>query len=251
MREMGLFNESESILCANMIKVLQEEFLSQYKNGLYGFIQRNLTYASNHLEGSTLTKDQTSLLFDTQTLTFDGDVIRSKDVEEAQGHFLAFNHLIKTIDDTLSVEMIKAFHYCLKAGVFYDRLNGNAVGEFKTRPNIAGDTQTCLPAEVPDAMNILLEWYSSEPKTLQTIVEFHSRFEKIHPFQDGNGRVGRLIIFRECLKNDTCPVIIEEVDRLKYIKALKSSQQGDNTALVEMFKGYQNRWREQYLYFLK
>lgn len=122
-------------------------------------------------------------LFDTKTLALDDCLYRIKDVEEAQRHFLAFNHLIKTMYSELSEEM-KSFHYCLKAGVFEDRVNGYRIGEYKDRPNIAGDIETSLPQDVPKDVRELLTWYSEQKITVAALAEFHARFEKIHPFQD-------------------------------------------------------------------
>ena len=136
MKNLNIFNSDDIQICSKLRNALNDEFTMQYKNGIYGYIQRRMTYSSNHIEGSTLTEDQTSLIFDTKTLDANGFVVRMKDVEEAQGHFLAFNHLIKTIDGALTEDIIKAFHYCLKAGVFEDRLNGYAIGEYKKRANI-------------------------------------------------------------------------------------------------------------------
>ena len=240
---------NDALLCSKLRKTLSDEFTIQYKNGIYGYIQRRMTYSSNHIEGSTLTEDQTGLIFDTKTLDANGSVVRMKDVEEAQGHFLAFNHLIKTIDDALTEDIIKAFHYCLKAGVFEDRLNGYAIGEYKKRANIAGDTETALPKEVPIMMKNLLEEYSKDEVNLRTLAIFHAKFEKIHPFQDGNGRVGRLILFREALHNDICPFIISDTARIEYINAIKMAQGGDETQLLTLFQREQDKFRDKLSYF--
>lgn len=250
MENMNVF-DSDDILCKNIKKALIEEFRVQDKNGIYGYIQRHLTYSSNHLEGSTLTKDQTACLFDTKTLVPNDAVYRVKDVEEAQGHFLAFNHLIKTIDDELSETLIKAFHYCLKAGVSEDRVNGYAIGDYKQKVNIAGDTETSLPENVAGDMQELLAWYYKPEKSVATLAEFHTRFEKIHPFQDGNGRVGRLILFRESLLNNMCPIIIEDVQILSYIRSLKAAQNGNNEDLINLFMENQVKTRPRLQYFFK
>lgn len=250
MENMNVF-ASDNTLCKKIKETLTEEFRVQDKNGIYGYIQRHLTYSSNHLEGSTLTEDQTACLFDTKTLVPDNVIYRVKDVEEAQGHFLAFNHLIKTIDDELSETLIKALHYCLKAGVFEDRANGYAIGDYKQKINIAGDTETSLPENVAGDMRELLAWYYKQEKTVAVLAEFHARFEKIHPFQDGNGRVGRLILFRESLLNDTCPIIIEDIQRLKYIRSLKAAQNGNNEDLINLFAENQIEIRHKFEYFFK
>lgn len=250
MEKMGVFDRENAVICSKIKEMLKEEFAKQYKNGLYGYIQTKLCYDSNHLEGSALTQDQTSLLFDTQTLQFDGTLIRSKDIEEAQGHFLAFNHLIKTIDEPLSESIIKAFHYCLKSGVFEDRANNYAIGEYKTRPNVIGTTTTCLPKEVPEAMKSLLVQYNSKLKiALEDIIDFHGEFERIHPFQDGNGRVGRLIMFRECLYHNVVPFIIKQEDRVAYVKGIIATQEGDLNPLLMLFQSYQGDFEKMYRYF--
>lgn len=236
MKKLNMFDSDDIQMCSRLRNALNEEFTIQYKKGIYGYIQRKMTYSSNHIEGSTLTEDQTGLIFDTKTLDANGSTIRIKDVEEAQGHFLAFNHLVKTIDDVLTEDVIKAFHYCLKAGVFEDRLNGYAIGEYKKRANIAGDTETALPKDVPIMMKNLLEEYSKGEVDLRALAIFHAKFEKIHPFQDGNGRVGRLILFREALHNDICPFIISDTARVEYINAIKLAQGGDETQLLVLFQ---------------
>ena len=248
MNILGSDNDTE--LCKKLKERLVHEFSIQDKNGVYGYVQKTMTYNSNHVEGSTLTQDQTSLLFDTRTLDKENAPLRVKDVEEAQGHFLAFNHLLKTIDDPLTEDLIKAFHYCLKAGVFEDRLNGNAIGEYKTRANIAGDTETTLPKDVPGAISKLLQDYNKSEKSLEKLAVFHASFEKIHPFQDGNGRVGRLLLFREALVNNICPIIINGEDRLQYIRSIKAAQVGNSEQLVQLFERSQDAFRGKLLYFL-
>lgn len=249
MKNLNMFDSDDIQMCSRLRNALNEEFTIQYKNGIYGYIQRRMTYSSNHIEGSILTEDQTSLIFDTKTLDVNGSVVRVRDVEEAQGHFLAFNHLIKTIDDVLTEDIIKAFHYCLKAGVFEDRLNGYAIGEYKKRANIVGDTETALPKDVPIMMKNLLEEYSKSEVNLRTLAIFHAKFEKIHPFQDGNGRVGRLILFREALHNGICPFIISDTARIEYINAIKKAQSGDETQLLSLFQREQDKFRDKLSYF--
>lgn len=249
MKNLNIFNSDDIQICSKLRNVLNDEFTMQYKNGIYGYIQRRMTYSSNHIEGSTLTEDQISLIFDAKTLDANGFVVRMKDVEEAQGHFLAFNHLIKTIDDALTEDIIKAFHYCLKAGVFEDRLNGYAIGEYKKRANIVGDTETAFPKDVPTIMKNLLEEYSKGKIDLRALAIFHAKFEKIHPFQDGNGRVGRLILFREALHNDICPFIISETARIEYVNAIKMVQSGDETQLLALFQREQDKFRDKLSYF--
>lgn len=249
MKNLDMFNSDDIQICSQLRNALNEEFTIQYKNGIYGYIQRRMTYSSNHIEGSILTEDQIGLIFDAEIFDATGSVVRMKDVEEAQGHFLAFNHLIKTIDDVLTEDIIKAFHYCLKAGVFEDRLNGYAIGEYKKRANIVGDTETALPKDVPIMMKNLLDEYSKSEVDLRALAIFHAKFEKIHPFQDGNGRVGRLILFREALHNDICPFIISDTARVEYINAIKLAQGGDETQLLVLFQREQDNFRYKLSYF--
>ena len=156
------------------------------RSGIYGFTQRLMAYNSNKIEGSTLTEEQTASLFDTGTLPRSDDYYRAKDVEEMNGHFLMFNKMLDTLDAPLSQELIKQFHYELKSGVFEDRANGYAIGDYKKRANIVGMQKTVLPNQVPAEMEKLLTWYESHDVSLETLAEFHARYESIHPFQDGN-----------------------------------------------------------------
>lgn len=169
------------------------------RSGVYGFTQRLMAYNSNKIEGSTLTEEQTASLFDTGTLPRSDDYYRAKDVEEMNGHFLMFNKMLDTLDSPLSQELIKQFHYELKSGVFEDRANGYAIGDYKKRPNMVGIYHTVLPSKVQEEMDKLFSWYQDQEITLEVLAEFHVRYESIHPFQDGNGRTGRIILFRECL----------------------------------------------------
>lgn len=165
------------------------------RSGVYAYTQRLLAYNSNKIEGSTLTEEQTASLFDSGTLPKSDDYYRAKDVEEMNGHFLIFNKMLDTLNQSLTQELIKLFHYELKSGVFEDRANGYAIGDYKKRPNLIGIYQTVRPENVEIEMGNLLKWYESQNVDLAILAEFHARYESIHPFQDGNGRTGRLIIF--------------------------------------------------------
>lgn len=145
-----------------------------------------MAYNSNKIEGSTLTEEQTASLFDTGVLPKSEDYYRAKDVEEMNGHFLMFNKMLDTLDLELTEELIKAFHYELKSGVFEDRANGYAIGDYKKRPNMIGIYETVLPSQVSDEMSQLLAWYNNQDISLEILAEFHARYESIHPFQDGN-----------------------------------------------------------------
>ena len=223
------------------------------RSGIYAYTQRTLAYNSNKIEGSTLNEVQTASLFETGMLPASDDYYRAKDVEETNGHFLMFNKMIDTLNEPLSEELIKTFHYELKSGVFEDRANGYAIGEYKKRSNMVGMYETALPREVPEKMKELLSWYHKiTDKTLAVMAEFHARYEALHPFQDGNGRTGRLILFRECLKADLIPVVIEDRRRTKYIDGLREYRETGETALLQkLFAEEQEEYAEKVDYFLR
>ena len=170
----------------NLLERFKIEHTKRDRSGVYGFSQRLLAYNSNKIEGSTLTEEQTASLFDTGILPKTDDYYRAKDVEEMNGHFLMFNKMLDTLDAALDQQIIKSFHFELKSGVFEDRANGYAIGDYKKRPNMIGILQTSLPSQVPEAMTELLNWYHTQDVSLKTLAEFHARYEIIHPFQDGN-----------------------------------------------------------------
>lgn len=234
----------------NLLERFKIEHTKRDRSGVYGFTQRLLAYNSNKIEGSTLTEEQTASLFDTGILPKTDDYYRAKDVEEMNGHFLMFNKMLDTLDAALDQQIIKSFHFELKSGVFEDRANGYAIGDYKKRPNMIGIHQTTLPSQVPDAMTELLNWYHAQDVSLETLAEFHARYEIIHPFQDGNGRTGRIILFRECLRHDISPFIIEDANRPEYLEALKAYRQnGTVTALTTLFQKEQEFYFNQCEYF--
>lgn len=154
------------------------------------------------------------------------------------------------MDAALDQQIIRSFHFELKSGVFEDRSNGYAIGDYKKRPNMIGIHQTTLPSQVPDAMTELLNWYHAQDVSLKTLAEFHARYEIIHPFQDGNGRTGRIILFRECLRHDISPFIIEDANRPEYLEALKAYRQnGTVNALTTLFQKEQEFYFNQCEYF--
>ncbi len=222
------------------------------RSGIYAYTQRTLAYNSNKIEGSTLNEEQTASLFDTGMLPQSDDYYRAKDVEEMNGHFLMFNKMVDTLDEPLSQALIKAFHYELKSGVFEDRANGYAIGDYKKRPNMIGMYETVLPKDVPGKMEELLAWYHGIPeKSLAVMAEFHARYESIHPFQDGNGRTGRLILFRECLKADLTPIVLEDQYRTRYIDGLKEYRETGETKLLQaLFAKEQEKYAGKVSYFL-
>ena len=243
-------------MATDLIKKLKErlfiEFNKRDRSGIYAVTSRELAYNSNKIEGSTLTENQTASLFDTGLLPVSDNVYRAKDIEEMNGHFLMFNHMLKTLDEDLSEELIKKFHYELKSGVFEDKANGYNIGEYKARPNIAGTMQTSLPVNVSDDMKELLIWYKNSEKNLRAIALFHLKYEKIHPFQDGNGRTGRVILFREALKNDIIPPIIHDENRMEYIEGIKEySDTGSSEKMYELLMKEQNKYMKTVKFFLE
>ena len=191
------------------------------RSGVYAYTQRILAYNSSKIEGSALTEEQTASLFDSGILPRTDDYYRAKDVEEMNGHFLMFNKMLDTLEKPLTQEFIKAFHYELKSGVFEDRANGYAIGDYKKRPNMIGMYTTVKPGEVADEMEKLLTWYHAQAVDLSILAIFHAKYESIHPFQDGNGRTGRLILFRECLTHGILPFVIRDKNRYEYLDSLK------------------------------
>ena len=205
-----------------LLSVLQEEKKTKYAGGIYHKTQIDLTYNSNHIEGSRLTHDQTRYIFETNTIGVENEVLNVDDVIETSNHFRCIDLIIDHAASTLSEHFIKKLHHILKTGTSDSRKDWFAVGEYKRLPNEVGGMQTSLPEEVADRMKALLSDYNAVPKkTLDDILEFHVRFERIHPFQDGNGRVGRLIMFKECLRYNIVPFIIEENLKLFYYRGLK------------------------------
>ena len=229
-----------------LIWVLDLEHSIKDRSGIYGYTQRTLAYNSNRIEGSTLTKEQTSALFEEGYLPATDEFYKSKDIEEMNGHFLMFNKMLSCIGSQLSEDMIKTFHYELKAGVFEDRANGYAIGEYKKRANMVGGIATASPQEVSAKMKELIMWYNSEHRvTLETLAEFHIRYELIHPFQDGNGRTGRMILFRECLEHDIMPFIIHNENRAEYFAALNAAHTAGISKLAALFEREQADYAAQ------
>ena len=205
-----------------LLSILQEEKRTKYAGGIYHKTQIDLTYNSNHIEGSRLTHDQTRSMFETNTIGVENEVLNVDDVIETSNHFRCIDLIIDHAASTLSEHFIKKLHHILKTGTSDSRKDWFAVSEYKRLPNEVGGMQTSLPEEVADRMKALLSDYNTVPKkTLDDILDFHVRFERIHPFQDGNGRVGRLIMFKECLKYNIVPFIIEENLKLFYYRGFK------------------------------
>ncbi|GHU54539.1 hypothetical protein FACS189411_01370 [Bacteroidia bacterium] len=202
---------------------LLEEKQAKRKGGLYHKTQVNLAYNSNRIEGSRLTEEQTRYIFETRTIGFkDEEAVPVDDIIETSNHFVAFDYLLDTIDKPFSNEIVKEFHRILKAGTSDAAKSWYRVGNWKKLANEVGGIATSLPENVETEMNKLNDWYNKLSEIgFENIIEYHYRFEKIHPFQDGNGRVGRFIIFRECLRNNTIPFIIDERHKQFYYRGLK------------------------------
>ena len=231
---------------ANEIKKrLLIEFKMQDKSGVYGYTQRTMAYNSNRIEGSTLTERQTASIFETGILYNEKDInyFVTKDIEEMTGHFKMFNYILKNINSPLSIEIIKGMHKNLKEGVFEDLANGYAIGDWKKRSNMVSDIITTQPENVDYEMRTLINDFSNKKLTNNDIARFHAQFENIHPFQDGNGRVGRMIILKQCLDNDLVPIIIRNENRNQYMRCLNDAQINDNFGpLIDYFKEEQKNY---------
>ena len=204
-----------------LLDILQEEKSLGYAGGIYHKTQIELTYNSNHIEGSSLTHEQTRYIFETNTIDVENGSLNVDDVIETANHFRLVSLIIDNAKSTLTQEFIKKLHLLLKNGTSDSRKDWFAVGDYKKLPNEVGGMNTTLPEEVPEKMKELLNEYNvKEEKSLEDFLDFHVKFEKIHPFQDGNGRVGRLIMFKECLKYNIIPFIIEDDLKMFYYRGL-------------------------------
>lgn len=205
-----------------LLEILQREKANKYSGGIYHKTQIEMTYNSNHIEGSRLTHDQTRYIFETNTIDVTGEAVNVDDVIETVNHFRCIDFIIEHAKSALTEKMIKELHLMLKTGTSDSRQEWFAVGEYKKMPNEVGGMATTLPEDVAAEMRALLTAYNTKKlKTLNDILDFHVRFERIHPFQDGNGRVGRLIMFKECLKYNIVPFIIEDNLKMFYYRGLK------------------------------
>ncbi len=218
------------------------EFEHHIRNELYSICQFKLAARSNQIEGNTMTEEDTAVLFDTQQIP--STSYKAKEIEEAQGHFLMFNEMLKTISEPFSEDIIKSYHKAMTEGIFEFKANGGVPGEYKMRNNIAGTTETIEPSKVKEELVKLINEYNSKDKpTLKDIAIFHCKYEKIHPFQDYNGRTGRMIVFRETLKYLT-PVVINVSDRKEYIDALVDAQ--NNNYNVEKLEIKFKEWKDAF-----
>ncbi|MBD5200139.1 MAG: Fic family protein [Bacteroidales bacterium] len=206
-----------------LLTALREQKAAKLKGGIYHRVQIDLTYNSNHIEGSRLTHDQTRYIFETNTIGVTNDAVNVDDIIETTNHFRAIDYIIDKTDDKLTEAFIKHLHFLLKSGTSDERKEWFNVGEYKKLPNEVGGNDTVDPEKVYDEIKALLKEYNTKKKTsFEDIIDFHQRFEAIHPFQDGNGRVGRLIMFRECLRFGYVPFIIDDNLKLFYYNGLRN-----------------------------
>ena len=220
------------------------------KGNLYHKTQLDFAYNNNRLEGSTITPDETASIYDTGTiLTSSNKVIVLKDATETKNHFTLFKYMLDTISNPLTEDMIKKYHFILKDS----EKSWFNVGEYKSKKNFVGSITTSNPKDVSKDMKKLLDWYNKiDKKTVEDIIEFHVKFEYIHPFQDGNGRVGRMIIFRECLVNDIMPFYIEDRNKEFYIRGIKEYQLNNEKGyLIDTCLNSQDNYEKLAQYFLE
>lgn len=210
----------------NILEILKEQKDMKLKSNLYHNTQIAFTYNTNHIEGSTLTEEQTRYIFETNTILFETNTIANvNDIIETTNHFKLIDYMLDIAKETLTQDIIKEFHKILKTGTSDSQKGWFNVGEYKKLVNTVGEMKTVAPKDVENNMEKLLEWYNNlERITIEEIIEFHVKFEKIHPFQDGNGRIGRIIIFKECLKNNIVPFIVLDKDKMFYYRGLKEYQ---------------------------
>lgn len=236
-----------------LLAILQEQKASKYSGGIYHKTQIDLTYNSNHIEGSRLTHEQTRYIFETNTIGVENEVLNVDDIIETVNHFRCIDMIIDKAKAALTEELIKELHLLLKNGTSDARKNWFVVGDYKKLPNEVGGMGTALPEEVGNKMKaLLMEYNAREEKTLEDILDFHVKFERIHPFQDGNGRVGRLIMFKECLKYNIVPFIIDDTLKLFYYRGLTEwhNEKGYLTdtclAAQDKYKAYLDYFRIAY-----
>lgn len=238
----------------NVLEVLREQKEMGLKGNLYHNTQIMFSYNTNHIEGSKLTEEQTRYIFETNTILFEGGTVASvDDILETANHFKLVDYMLDIADQNLTEDIIKKFHKILKEGTMDSRKEWFNVGDYKKLANEAGNMKTSSPKQTPKDMQKLMEWYNSLAKvTIKEIIEFHARFEKIHPFQDENGRVGRIIAFKECLKNNIIPFIILDKDKLYYYRGLKEYQnKTEKGYLIDTCLNAQDEYTKMIEYYLK
>ena len=236
-------------------QALIEQKNMNLSGNLYHKTQIEFAYNTNHMEGSTITPDETASIYDTGTILTSSDkVIVLKDATETKNHFTLFKYMLDTIEEPLTEDMIKKFHFILKDGTLTDsEKEWFNIGEYKKKKNFVGDITTSLPKDVAKDMKKLLDSYNKlTEKKLEDIIDFHVKFEKIHPFQDGNGRVGRMIMFRECLYNDIMPFYIEDRNKEFYIRGIKKYQlENEKGYLIDTCLNSQDNYTKMVEFFLE
>ncbi len=246
--------EKFDISKVNILKTLREQKEIKLKGNLYSNTQITFAYNTNHIEGSTLTEDQTRYIYETNTLLTEKDSITDlDDVLETVNHFKLVDYMLDIADEKLTEEIIKKFHKILKEGTSDSRKDWFVVGDYKKLANEVGGLKTSDPKNVARDIKKLLEWYESlKEVTINEIIEFHAKFEKIHPFQDGNGRVGRIIAFKECLKFNIIPFIILDKDKLFYYRGLNQYQKNKEKGyLIDTCLNAQDQYCRMIEHFLK
>lgn len=240
-------------LPTTLLEVLSAEKKTKLSGGIYHKVQIELTYNSNHIEGSCLTHDQTRYIFETNTIRIDGSLIKIDDIVETANHFKCIDLIIENAKKPITETFIKELHRILKNGTTDSRYDWFMVGDYKRLPNTVGDMFTAKPEEVANKMKkLLFEYNTKKEKTFDDLLDFHYKFESIHPFQDGNGRIGRLLLFKECLKYNIVPFIIDEELKLFYYRGLKewANERGylRDTCLMaqDKFKLYLDYFKIQY-----
>lgn len=243
--------EKFDVTKVNVLEVLKEQKEMGLKGNLYHNTQVIFAYNTNHIEGSKLTEEQTRYIFETNTILFESQTVACvDDILETANHFKLVDYMLDIAEEKLTEEMIKEFNKILKAGTSDSRKKWFNVGDYKKLANEAGNMKTSLPKNVQKDMVKLMQWYNSLGKiTIEDIIEFHYSFECIHPFQDGNGRVGRIIMFKECLKNNIIPFIILDKDKLFYYRGLKEYK-NEKGYLIDTCLNAQDQYIEMIRYYL-
>ena len=233
----------------NLLERLRDEKKSSLKGGIYHKIQIELTYNSNHIEGSTLTYDQTRYIFETNTIGVKNDALNVDDIIETANHFKCIDMIIDNATYKLTEKFIKELHFTLKSGTSDSRKDWFNVGDYKKLPNEVGGKETASPETVAQKIKELLKSYNERCEhTLEEIIDFHYQFEALHPFQDGNGRVGRLIMFKECLKNNIVPFIIDDSLKMFYYRGL-SEWNSEKGYLIDTCLTAQDKFKMYLQYF--
>lgn len=234
---------------SNLFEVLKAEKASKISGGIYHKIQVELTYNSNHIEGSKLTHDQTRYIYETNTIGFTDSTINVDDIVETANHFKCIDMVIDKAAKPLSETFIKQLHLTLKNGTSDSRKDWFVVGDYKKYPNEVGGKITTPPEEVHDKIKALISAYNkTDNKSFDDLISFHYEFERIHPFQDGNGRIGRLILFKECLKHNIVPFIIDENLKMFYYRGL-SEWQNEKGYLIDTCLTAQDKFKKYLDYF--